>query len=175
MYLKIFSNIFFVLLLFILQFSFISTFVWYFSGLNILLVSILFILVLYGSKKAFFWSLGFGFFSDVFSFDFFGLYILSFLFSFLVIYFLQNNFLTNRSLKSFIVLITFSLFVFKIVLYSLSFLAFFWAGEESIIFWNQAFLKSEIYSFLVNGILVIMVFYIVNFLSKRLKPSFLLR
>lgn len=175
MYFKIALNFILILLLVVLQFSFVSAMSSFYSGTNILLVAIIFILALFGTQVTWWWVLGIGSFYDVINYAPFGIYLISYIIVFFIVNFLQKNFFTNRSLYSFLALITFATLTYKIILYGGNSLLLIWSYDNNFNFFYKNFWLSEIYSLLLNICLVFIVYNIINFMSKRLKPTFLIK
>jgi len=175
MYYKIILNAFFITFIFILQLSFVSDLSWWFSMLNIILISLIFILVYFGFKITAFWSLGFGFLLDVYSFNYYGLYILSLFLTLLLVNFILVNFITNRSLYSFLVLIIVSLLCFQIILHSLAYFFSFFNEKYLAVFFKEFFWFNIVKQILINSALTVFIFYTFSFISNRFKPVFLIR
>ncbi len=171
MYLKIFINIFFLIILSIIHLAFINGLSGWMSELNIVVITLIFILGLCDFKIWLWWAFGFGLIFDLYSFTPFGLNAIIFPVLVIIVNFFLTNYLTNRSLYSFIIgTFLFTLFydllffIFEVIIY------FFKAGES-------VFSHSLLYNFLsgviVNVVAVILVFNILNIFTKVLKPVFL--
>src|SRR6056297_2115887 len=105
MTLRIIIHLFFILLTFGLQISVLNGF-WGWPGfLNLGLIILIFVLELSGFYWGLGWALGLGFFYDIFYFQTFGVFLLSFLLVALLSQFLLAKFFTNRSLYSYLALI----------------------------------------------------------------------
>ncbi len=174
MYYKIALNIFFIIFIFILQISFVSSLAWNFNMLNFILISLVFILVYFDFKVAAFWSLGFGFLLDVYSFDFFGIYIISLFLVLILLYFVLVGLLTNRSIYSFLALAAISVFSFQLIIHSLAYVLSF-LNESNFVFVKSFFWINILKQIFLNFILTILVFYTSSFISNRFKPVFLIR
>ena len=175
MYLKIAFNLAAVLFLIMVQFGFVSALPGVFCDVNILLIAMVFVLFLFGTEIASGWAVGLGFFKDAFSYQPFGLFILSFALSFFLAYFLLNNFFTNRSLYSFLALSASTIVGYKLVLYLLSFAFRFFGMTDLNLAIGKAFWLNEGASLFLNLAIATVIFYLINYLSKRLKPAFLLK
>ena len=77
---KIIINLILILILFILQFSFISGLDGILSKINLVIIILIFILVLFGLKYALIWSVCLGILFEFFSFFPFGFYLFSLLY-----------------------------------------------------------------------------------------------
>jgi len=131
--------------------------------LNLTLVILIFILVLFGLERALPWWLAAGFLNDLFSFHYFGFYTLLFLVIALSTYFLLNNVLTNRSLYVFLFLTAAASLIFDLANYLVFALP-----------WSD-FLMEELKRLGGNFLATIVIFYLVGWLSYRLRPVFLIR
>jgi cell shape-determining protein MreD len=141
---KIITNIILIILIGIIQVSFLTTWPVPISSLNLILSLIVFLTVLVSYQQALVWAFTGGIFLELFSALPFGVTTLGFLLTVIVINFLFNNFFTNRSLYSlvflgFIASITNSLLslvlttVAAVLVNDISFLDFnFW----SMLFWQ---------------------------------------
>jgi len=175
MYLKIFFNAILIILLIVVQFGLVTALPSFYSGINVLLVAIIFVLALWGEKVAWWWVLSIASIYDMISYTPMGVFLVTYVLVFFVVNFLQKNFFTNRSLYSFLVLTTFATISYKSVLYLSSTLFFMWSKEVSFNLFYNKFWLSELYSLLLNICLVFLVYNVINFVSKRLKPTFLVR
>lgn len=159
---KFFFSLLGVITLFAVQLALVKTLPggdYFYLSLTVLV----FIVVLFGLEVALFWWLSIGFLTDLFSFNFFGFYTLLMLVVLLLINFLYNSVLTNRSLYAFLLLT-----VAATLLYDLSsYLAF-------SLPW-QNFVGQEIKRLGANLLLTIIIFYGITLLSHRLRPVFLIR
>lgn len=159
---KFFFSLLGVITLFAVQLALVKTLPggdYFYLSLTVLV----FIVVLFGLDTALFWWLSIGFLTDLFSFNFFGFYTLLMLVVLLLINFLYNSVLTNRSLYAFLLLT-----VAATLLYDLSsYLAF-------SLPW-QNFVGQEIKRLGANLLLTIIIFYGITLLSHRLRPVFLIR
>jgi hypothetical protein len=175
MYLKIAFNLLTIIFLVMIQFGFVSALPGVFCDINLLLIALVFVLFLFGTEIASGWTISLGFLKDAFSYLPFGLFILSFALSFFLAYFLLNNFFTNRSLYSFLALCASTIVGYKLVLYLLSLTFRFFGMTDLNLSIGKAFWLNEGVSLFLNLALATVIFYLINFLSKRLKPAFLLK
>ncbi len=175
MYSKIGLNILFLFIVVLFQMAFINNLPWGFSKLNLILITLIFILGLIDFKFALWWSLGAGFLLDIYSFELFGIYLVVIILTIVITNFLLINFFTNRSLYSFLILSFLALLIYEIFLQ----LAFYITNVFSHQYYFRIFeldfwvnvLQAEIY----NLFLVIIVFYATNFITQKLKPVFLIK
>lgn len=171
MYLKIFLNLILIVALIIGQLSFISSLPFGLNNFNFILVVLVFILMLSDFKMALWWAMGAGFLLDIYSFLPFGIYLISLFLTILVANFLLVNFFTDRSLDSFMALTFFSTLFYSLLFY----LSAFSTGMlgKGVITFNQEFWLNLGIQLFLNLLFVFLFFYVISFVSKRLKPVFL--
>lgn len=159
--------------LILLQTGFISGLPLCLKTLNLVVVSLVVIISVFGFEMASWWVIAAGFLLDIFSFTVFGVNIISLIFALIITEFLLVNFFTNRSLYSYLALTFIASFSYRfsiLFLYYLTISSF----EQKIIFnFNLSMLKYELCGFGMNLILIFIVFYIINFLSRSLRPVFI--
>lgn len=160
-------------LLFVIQYSFVSILPIPFSNLNLYIISLVFVLVLEGRGRAFFWAIVFGFLSGSFAFTSINVNLLIFPVLVLLADFLLINFFTNRSLYSYLIMSTSSILFYDVFFAFTSDL--FYGGFSFDIFKFMAiyFSKEYLWVLSINIILVVIVFYIFNFVGQKFKPAFL--
>lgn len=178
MYLKILGicvNIVTLIVLSVVQLSLINDLPLLFNSMNLVLVALIFLLIVHDSDKALFWSIGIGFVFDMYSFMPFGFYIVYFFVTIFIAHFLLNNFFTNRSLYTFLALTFFATIFFRIIT---SVTIDFWRfmnSEFGYVIFSKILWQRLLEELVLNLILIIIAFYVNNFLSNRLKPVFLIR
>jgi rod shape-determining protein MreD len=173
MYLKIIINILLILILAVIQFSFISGLPVGLENLNLVLVVLIFILSLYSLESALWQAAGMGLILDIFSFLPFGVFLISLFLSCLAANFLLVNFFTNRSFYSFLALAAITSFFYGFIFNLINYFFQLDFSEKIFFIFNSSFWKELAYQTAFNLIAVIIIFYMVNFLSKKLKPAFL--
>jgi len=145
------------------------------TGVNLVIIALVFSLALFDFQSAAYLALGVGLIEDVYSFLPFGLHLASLLLTLLAINFLYKSFFTNRSLYSFAALVALAnliyLFLQKIIEFSLNY----FSGQGGAVYAGASFWISALNILVLNAILTVMIFYIINYLSHRFKPVFLLR
>jgi hypothetical protein len=131
--------------------------------LNLSLVVLIFLLVLFGLEQAWFCWLLSGFLADLFSFKLFGFYTILFCALLLLVYWLLSNVLTNRSLYSFLLIAAIVTIIYD--------------GAIWLVFGLPAdnLLSNEIKRLIANWLATIAAFYVVSWMSYRLKPVFLIK
>lgn len=175
MYGKFFLNLFFAVSLFSFQASFVNSLPFLLSKINFIIIILLFVLSLKGIKFALFWVLALGLLLDVYSFLPFGYYSLSLLVVVYLVNFLLTNFLTNRSLYSYLSLGGFAILIFgfESILFKFIFSLF---GEQDMSFLaTKSFWIDQVYILFVNLITIALLFYIMHYISKAFQPVFLIK
>lgn len=159
----------------LLQFSFISALPWPLNNFNLSLTVIIFSFLLFDGDDVWLIAIFLGFFLDVWLFHPFGIAILSLFISALVLYFVLENLLTNRSLYSFLLLTMIA--VISNTLFTRIFLIIFdWSGSSASHFLRSSlFWESFAWDLVLNLIVVGAIFSLLAILSRRLKPFFLKR
>lgn len=175
MYLKFLLNSILIIFLALFQISFISGLPLWFNNLNFILVVIIFILVLINFKISFWWFVGVGFLLDIYSFFPFGFYLICLLATLLFVNFLLNNFFTNRSMYSFLALTFFSTIFYVFSLNLMKFFLQIFTYQANFSVFIREFWVNAVFQILLNLILVVILFNLINFVSHKLKPVFLVR
>ncbi len=165
MYSKIILNTILILSLAIIQLSFISGLPAGLNNLNLILVILIFILSLVNLNTAMWWAAGAGFLLDIFSFMPFGVYLVCLFLTIASANFLLANFFTDRSLYSFLALAGLATVIYE-------FFLTFWDWPASL---NSGFWIEKISQLGFNLLAVLLIFYLVHYVSNRLKPVFLMR
>lgn len=174
MYAKIFLNLFFILLLGTLELSFVSGLPLGLNNLNLALVIFIFILITTGLDSALWWAFGVGVLMDAFSFLPFGVYTISLILGVLALK-LILNFFTDRSLYSLLAAIFLGTIAYEIIFNLVAYIITAASGQEFIQAFNKVFWGQEMYKVIFNMAGVLIIFYILNSLSNRLKPVFLIK
>ncbi|MFH1822665.1 MAG: hypothetical protein ABH830_03110 [Patescibacteria group bacterium] len=175
MYAKFFINLFFLIILIIIQLAFINGLPGWFNKLNLVLIILIYILSFKDLKIAIFWTIGAGFLLDAYSFLPFGFYVISLFLSILLADFLLINFFTNRSLYSFLAITFFSLILYEIILNLLIIIWQFFISKVAFFLFLKEFWLNLSIRLLINLIFVFILFYLINFVSLKLKPVFLIK
>jgi hypothetical protein len=176
MYFRFFLKLIFVVALTIIQISFISGLPWWARELNLVIIYLVFFLEWSDAKRMIWWFVFVGFIFDLYLSAFFGFFIILWPLCFLFAGFLSKSFFTNRSLYSFL-----GLTFFTSIFYYLFFNLFFYLGEiffqSKAVFFPLAknFWLSLGSGLLVNLIAVFLLFHLINILSDRLKPVFIIK
>jgi rod shape-determining protein MreD len=175
MYGKIATNIFLIILLSVAQLSFVSSMPLFFNQANLLIVTLIFILTAFNFKVAILWAFGAGLVFDFFSFSVFGTILLSFVIMIYFAHLLLDNFFTNRSLYTFIALVSIATFFYGLLFYFFNYLGLELIGNGQSATVIKKIIENMVYQILVNDFITAIVFYGVNFISQKLKPFFLVK
>jgi rod shape-determining protein MreD len=172
---KIIIYLFSILLVFIIQWSFINALPFYLDNLNFILIVLIFILGIAGIKNALIWAMGVGLLLDIYSFLPFGTYLVIFFIIIIFTNLLLNNLFTNRSLYSFVALTSFAIIIYEVILFAAYF--FYSLMNENVIFPNYGFdfWLNELIKLSLNLCIVFIIYYFLTFFTKRLRPVFLTR
>ncbi|MDI3496198.1 MAG: hypothetical protein PWQ35_219 [Patescibacteria group bacterium] len=157
------------LLLAVFQFSFFSALPLWGQYLYPGIIVVVFILFFVDLLPALYFILAFGFFLDILSFQFFGVYSLVLASSALIANFVLKNFLTNRSLYSLLAVMFLFIFSYNILLVMANFILLngsFKLGDIS--FWLS--LGGQ---FFWGGLSAVLFFSPLIFWFKKFKPFFL--
>jgi len=174
MYYRIVINSILLLFLVIGQISFVSGLPLGLANLNLIIVCLIFILSFGGLDRALWSALTLGFLLDVFSFSYFGLYIVCLALTVLVVHFLLNNFFTNRSLYSVLALVALATLVYEICLFASDYIISLFNNIDLLV-GSGDFWLGQLIQLGLNCFLAILLFYAFHFLSRRLSPAFLFK
>jgi rod shape-determining protein MreD len=164
-----------VALLGAVQLSIIKALPYPFNAVNLVIISLVFVLLFADWRSALWWSFGLGLMLDLYSFAPFGINLLGLAGTLLIVNFLLTNFLTNRSLYSVLILNTVAYLVYEIIIYALYFGLVFLTGGQLPLVFDLNFLSGQLYGWLLNLIVAFLLFYFLNFASRRYLPFFLIR
>lgn len=174
MFKKIIQIIFLIFLIFaaaIIQYSFISALPTFFAAFNLILIILVFSLFFYDFRSALGVALVGGFWLDLFSFHFFGFYLLSlFLTAWLADHILRG-WLTNRSLYSFGLLMFLATLVYNFL--AGFFVYFFATGAGQFFLGRRGFWLNLLYQIAWSELAVLLMFSLAGAATRRLKPFFL--
>ncbi len=172
---KIFLNLILILIITILQISFFSFLDYPANNLNVVLVAIIFITVILNFRLGLYSAILAGIIFDLFSLSGFGLIILAFLVVVFSLNYLSNNFFTNRSFYSLLVLGFIGVIIYNltslVLKYAFYFLKFNELKPNLDHFWFYSFFWQIIFSL----VLISLIFLVFNSLSKKLKSVFIVK
>jgi cell shape-determining protein MreD len=175
MYLKIILNFILIVISSLVQFSFISVLPFGLDNFNFALVALVVILLVSSFSTSLWWAIGMGFLLDIYSFLPFGVYLACFFLTVLTANFLLVNSFTDRSLYSFLALIFLSSICFNLLFYSSIYFLGIFGGTPAIVVLGKDFWVNLIWQIFFNTLAVFLLFYVINFVSQRLRPVFLKR
>jgi len=175
MYSKVIINIILILGLVIFQLSFISGLPLGINNLNLILVILIFILSLFSLNLALWWVIGIGLMLDMLSFMPFGVYLACLSSTIIITSFLLNHFFTNRSLYSFFALVGITTIIYELFLNVSGYLILVISNQELSIIINTNFWLIKLYQLSLNLLATLIIFFILNFISNRFKPVFLMK
>lgn len=173
MYVRIIIQALLIILVSLLQFSFISGLPLALNNFNLILIILIFILSLGSLKLSIWWAVSIGFLLDTFSFSPFGVFLVSLPLTIFAANFLMVKFFTNRSLYSFFALTVLTTIFYNIFLNLINYIAQIANYKSAIFSFNKIFLVSLGEQIILNLFAALIIFYIINFISDKWKPVFL--
>ncbi len=176
MWFKIGQVVIFIALVSVLtlgQLSFILALPTFFKALNLILIFLVFALFFYDLRTASAFVLISGFWSDLLSFHFFGFYLIVLFLTVWAAAGILTNWLTNRSLYSFLLLIITVTLIYNFLLGILSYLFFYDRGQ--FILFQSSFWLFLVYQIAWSALAAIFLFSLASAFTKRFKPFFLER
>jgi cell shape-determining protein MreD len=142
-------------------------------NLNLVLSIILFITIILNFRTALKWGLISGLLLDLYSPLNFGIITLTLFATILIVDALFNNFFTNRSFFSLIILGLSGNLIYNILIIVLNFVCYFLRFSDFSIDLNRIFLKDAALQIIFNLICLSTFFIIFNIGSKKLKSVFI--
>jgi len=170
---KIITNIILIIGLGVVQISLVSGLPGMASNLNLALVVLIFILGFSGFNLTAFWTVGLAFLLEIFSFLPFGAYLISLSLTVIIASWLLNYFFTNRSLYSFLALIALSTVIYDLLMNF--FILIFIEINFTAYILDSGFWFSILEQIGLNLFLTFIIYYIIYFLGKGLRPVFLIK
>lgn len=155
------------------QFSFINVLPGFWGQINLVLVVAIFTLFFFDWRSALFYAAISGFWLDLLSFEFFGLYLGALFLTVILTHLILKNLLTNRSFYSFFSLITFATIIYNILIATLFYFSF--SQGALNLFAYSSFYLSLFYQIIWSLFLALALFNLATFLTKRFKPFFLVK
>lgn len=155
----------------VIQISFFGNFGFYFGSFNLVLATLVILLFLIDFKGLIFFSLGSGFILDLYSSLPFGLFMVSLFLTAAILEIFLFNFLTNRSFYSVV-----SLGFLAVILFNSWFLII--SALTYLFGWSDFYFDFRswprlLYQLINISIILIIIFFIVNALSKKFKSNFI--
>lgn len=173
MIVKIITNIILIIGLAAAQISLVSGLPGLANNLNLVLVVLIFILGFSGFDFAAWWTVGIGFLLEIFSFLPFGAYLFSLSLTIIIANFLLNYFFTNRSLYSFLALTGLASVIYELIINFFVLIFVEINLPASITAGNFWFYRLEQIG--LNLLSAFIIYYIIHFLGRNLKPVFLIK
>lgn len=158
----------------ILQLSFLDSLPGVWSQINLVFLSLSFVLFFLDLNNALVFALMLGLFLDFFSFNPFGFNLSLVLLSVLALNLLLVNWLTNRSFYSLVVLSAAAIVVSRILGALILMFASAWGPDKAVfVFLHWFWWRQMLWQILASFVLTLLFFNLMNMLSYRLKPFFL--
>lgn len=173
MYIKFFLNAIWVILLSIFQIAFVGGLPAPFSRVNFLLIALAAAIFLFGLERALWWAIGSGFLLDIYTFSPFGMRAVGLSAAVILSYLLLVNFFTNKSLYSFLIITVFAGVFYEIYIALFGFAFSFFGDDRFSPAPAPDFFMDNLEKILLNIAAAALIFYAVNFMSKKMKPVFL--
>jgi len=168
MYRNIFAILIGILVVALLDTVFIGALPFGLHSLHLLPLALIFVLLLSNIRLAAWWALLGGLFLELFSFRFFGSYLIMLFIVLIIIHLMFERVLTNRSIYSTIIISA----VVTLV-WDLMFLLLDYQTGSVFLGWLESS-KIIAISLVVNIVAASLIFYIINAVSRRFRPVFLL-
>lgn len=173
-------NFFFKLFLFsalaVAQLSLISGLPFWAREINLLIIFLVFFLEVNPGPRTIWWFVLVGFIFGLYRSSFFSFFIIFWPAVFLFCRIFYSNFLTNRSLYSFLGLTVFTTWFYYFLLNSAVYFGYLFFEDGSELFLlSRDFWLSLALGTAANSFIVILTFYFMNLATDRLKPVFLFR
>ena len=172
---KYWRFIFYFLLVWVLvitQIGFINSLPYGWNRIDLIIWGLILFLFFFDYKVTLGLALGMGFLLDIFSFEFFGIYLLTLFLTVLISEFLLNNFFTNRSTYSFLALTFFTTLFYNFTFYLLVYVGRFLEDKAFFLFTANFWLGLSL-EIIWSSVFVWFFFMVMNLTTNRLKPVFL--
>lgn len=174
MFKKIWQLVFFVLSLSfiaIIQLTLINAWPSFLGQINLVLIVLIFTLFFFDFRAAVWAAIINGFWLDLFSFNFFGLYLIALFLIIALARWISTRWLTNRSLYSFLLLIITATVAYNLIT---GVLLYFSAYDHSLLFLVQGdFWLALAYQSAWSLMAALLMFNLAGTVTRQLKPFFL--
>ncbi|NUM25408.1 MAG: hypothetical protein HUU49_02155 [Candidatus Buchananbacteria bacterium] len=164
---RILINIFVVILVGMVQVSFLTTWPRPISSLNLMLSLITFLAVIVSYRQALIWAFVSGLFFELYTALPFGVTSLSLIFSVIAINFLFSNFFTNRSLYSLILLGFVVSVIYNLLIFLFSLVGV--VAFNAVYLFNFDFVSTFFWQPILNVLILGIIFFTFNFSTGRLR------
>lgn len=171
MWLKIFLNALAMVIVFSIQKSLIPYLPLGLGYLNLVIIVLISILSVFGARFAFVWFFFLAWLLDIFQFNLSGINFIAMFSVFWLCYFLLHNFITDRSLYSFLILTAVGTLLYDLIL-AISLLTNNSFQEIFRVYGKDLWL-TEAKRLAANLILMIFIYNFFHRLTKRIEPVFL--
>lgn len=172
---KFFLNLILLFFYIILQISLLPSLGYPLNNLNLILSIIIFVIVIINYETGLWLAFGGGLILELFSIFPFGLITLSIVITAILLNSLFDNFFTNRSFYSLIILGLIGTFIYNFILFFANSVAYFMAPERNFFdLWHVHYLYNLSWQIILNLIVLSLIFLILNFISRKLKSVFIL-
>ena len=170
---KIITNIILIIGLSMAQIALVSGLPLLAGNLNLALVILIFILGFSSFNFSAWWVAGVGFLLEIFSFLPFGAYLVSLSLTIIIANWLLNYFFTNRSLYSFLALTGLATVIYELIINLFVFI--FDAANSAASFTEGSFWLFMLEQIGLNLLFTFIIYYIIYFLGRNIKPVFLIK
>lgn len=168
---RVSAFIFLASLIVIFQASLISAWPLFFGQINLVLIVLIFILFFFGSESALWLVVIFGFWLGLIYFQFFGFFLVILLITVVLSQLLLKNWLTNRSLYSFLVLILAATVTYNFLAALLSY--FFVVAPGYFFLASSGFWLALSYQSGWSLVAALLLYHLAAALTRKLQPFFL--
>lgn len=169
---KLTTHILIIFLIVVFEIIFIRSTSFPFNYLGLILPTVIYLAVIFNLNLALWWSIIAGFFLDIYSLLPFGAITFALVIAALCIHYLFMNHFTNRSLYSLLFLGFLGTIIYKAVIFGASFLPLLFGKGHQLFYFNFNLLKITLAAVILNSIFLVIMFYLTNLFSKRLKPAY---
>jgi hypothetical protein len=176
MILKFFFKLFLFSVLAVAQLSFVSGLPFWLREANLLIIFLIFFLEINSGPKTVWWFVLVGFIFGLYRSFFFSFFLLFWPAVFVFCRLIYSDFLTNRSLYSFLGLTVLTTWFYYFLLNSAAFFAgLLYEGGGGFFLFSGVFWMSLAIGSAVNSAAVFLIFQVINLATDRLKPVFIFR
>jgi len=166
-------NLLAIIVIGIVQISFLPTWPAPVGGLNLILSLVIFLTASNYYKKGLWWAFGGGLFLDLFAIKLFGLSVISLLLTAVLINFLFKNFFTNYSFYSLTVLGVIGTMSYNLMILFFSFLFELLKSDDFWEFSLAGYIHNLWWQVILNLIIMYIVFFIFHLIGKNFRTNFL--
>lgn len=164
-----FVNFATIIILGIIQVSFLTTWPLPVRSLNLILSLAIFLIVVNRYRQGLWWAFGTGLFLELFSFEIFGLVVFSLLLTIIIINFLFNSFFTSYSFYSLTVLGLVGTLIYNLLILLGNLIVSFLGLATLIRVFNMAFFSNLVWQLVLNLLILYIIFFIFHFLIGKFK------